>query len=255
MDANKFDQLVSIMKTLRDKNGCPWDREQTHDSMRQYLLEETYEVLEALDERNYLELKNELGDLLLQIVFHARIAEDRGDFNIEDVVSGINEKLVRRHPHVFGEEKIQTSKGVLRNWEKIKLKEGRKSVIDGVPKALSSLLRAFRIQKKAAHVGFDWPEVSEVWQKIREEERELEDAISQNNPEKIQEEFGDLLFSYVNLARFIDVNPEDALRSTIKKFIRRFHLMEERLGEQGKTAAESTLAEMDEVWDAIKKAE
>jgi len=252
LKTSEFERLVTLMAQLRGENGCPWDREQTHQSLRQYLLEETYEVLEALDENDYEELKCELGDLLLQIVFHARIAEERGDFDIWDVARCINEKLIRRHPHVFGDLALNSSEEVVVNWEKIKMKEGKTSVIDGVPKALSSLLRAFRIQKKAAQVGFDWTEVAEVWQKIREEEKELTEAIQENNPLKIQEEFGDLLFSLVNLARFIKVNPEDALRNTINKFIYRFQLIEKKLSEQGKSMEACTLQEMDQIWDSIK---
>jgi MazG family protein len=252
---NEFEELVAIMKKLRGENGCPWDRAQSHQTLRQYLLEETYEVLEALDDQNQTELKNELGDLLLQIVFHAQIADENQDFNIQDVVRGINEKLIRRHPHVFGDMTLTTPEAVRETWEKIKMKEGKKSVIDGVPRELSGLLRAFRIQKKAAQVGFDWNDVSQVWQKVKEEEAELKAAIETRDPAQIEEEFGDLIFSLVNLSRFIKVNPEDALRRTIQKFIRRFQAIEAELKEIGKTPADCTLAEMDRIWDKIKAKE
>lgn len=255
MKHSEFEELVSIMRRLRSENGCPWDRAQSHQTLRQYLLEETYEVLEALDDQDQEELKIELGDLLLQIVFHAQIADENDEFDIWDVVQGINEKLIRRHPHVFGEMKLATPEAVRENWEKIKMKEGKKSVIDGVPRELSGLLRAFRLQKKAAQVGFDWDDVSQVWQKLNEEEEELKEAIETRNPARIEEEFGDLLFSLVNLSRFIKVNPEDALRQTINKFIRRFKLIEAKLNEIGKTPEDCTLAEMDRIWDKVKAEE
>lgn len=255
MASNAFDELVEIMQRLRGENGCPWDRAQSHQSLRQYLLEEAYEVLEALDNQDLTELKIELGDLLLQIVFHAQIAAEHQDFNVWDVVRGINEKLIRRHPHIFGEMHLTTPEAVLETWEKIKMKEGKKSVIDGVPRELSGLLRAFRIQKKAAQVGFDWPDISPVWDKVKEEEAELKAAVASQDAAQVEEEFGDLLFSLVNLARFLKVNPEDALRSTTNKFIRRFQAIEAELKTQGKTPADCSLAELDQIWDAIKARE
>lgn len=251
-EQHEFDRLVEIMQKLRSKDGCPWDQKQTHHSLRQYLLEESYEVLEALDDEDFEELKKELGDLLLQIVFHAQIANERGDFNIWDVVRGINEKLIRRHPHVFGDTSVNSAEEVVVNWEKIKMAEGKKSVIDGVPKELSGLLRAHRIQKKAAQVGFDWDDVREVWKKVKEEEDELREALAANDADKIENEFGDLLFSLVNLSRFIKVNPEDALRKTINKFIRRFQIIEKKLADVGKAPQDCTLEEMDLIWEASK---
>jgi MazG family protein len=255
LNLSEFGTLIDIMARLRGENGCPWDRTQTHESLKQYLLEETYEVLEALDENDIDSLKSELGDLLLQIVFHAQLAEERQDFTIWDVIQKINEKLIRRHPHVFGNVKADTPEMVLVNWEKIKLQEGKKSVIDGVPRELSGLLRAYRIQKKAAQVGFDWENIQQVWDKVKEEERELQEALADNDSQKILEEFGDLLFSWINLARFIKVNPEDALRYTTNKFIKRFKLIEQELAKHGKTPEDSTLEEMDLLWNEIKKNE
>ncbi len=255
LNLSEFETLINIMARLRGANGCPWDRAQTHDSLKQYLLEETYEVLETLDDNDIDSLKSELGDLLLQIVFHAQLAAERQDFTIRDVIQKINEKLIRRHPHVFGDEEADTPEKVLVNWEKIKLKEGKKSVIDGVPRELPGLLRAYRIQKKAAQVGFDWENIQQVWDKVKEEEGELHEALANDDKEKIQEEFGDLLFSWVNLARFIKVNPEDALRYTTNKFIKRFKLIEQELARQGKTPEESNLDEMDHIWNEIKKNE
>ena len=253
MDNNKFGTLVEIMAKLRSKDGCPWDREQTHATLRQYLVEETYEVLEALDEADYDELKIELGDLLLQVVFHAQIAQEAGNFAIRDVIQAINEKLVRRHPHVFADAKIETSEEQKLNWEKIKRAEGRKSVLDGVPKALPALLRAHRLQGKASHVGFDWDNAEQVWEKVEEEIQELADAVSQKDPQKIEAEFGDLLFSLVNYSRFIGANPEDSLRASSDKFIKRFKYIENELAQNNRSIDTASFAEMDEIWEESKK--
>lgn len=253
--AEKFENLIKIMTRLRGKNGCPWDREQSHQSLRQYLLEETYEVLETLDEKNYDGLKEELGDLLLQIVFHAQIASDEKRFDISEVIDIISKKLIRRHPNVFGDAKIDTAEQQSINWEKLKKEEGRESVLDGVPKALSALLRACRIQQKASTVGFDWPDAEPAWQKIDEEINELKEALELKQNDKINEEFGDLLFSLVNLSRFIGVNPEDALRTTTEKFIRRFKKVEEQFEAKKQPMSDASLEELDAVWEKVKSEE
>ncbi len=255
MAQKEFDRLVSIMERLRQPDGCPWDRKQTHQSLRQYLLEETYEVLEALDEEDFPALKEELGDLLLQIVFHAQLAKEEGKFSIEDVVNAISDKLVRRHPNVFGDVVINTAEEQSKNWELLKKKEGRTSAIEGVPKELSALLRAWRIQQKAAQVGFDWDNTADVWAKVEEELAELREAVGSGSRDKIEDEFGDVLFALVNLSRFLKINPEDALRRTVNKFIRRFQQVESTLKERGKSPEDSNLEEMDAIWNEIKKKE
>lgn len=243
------------MARLRAPDGCPWDVEQTHETLRQYLLEETYEVLESIDHKNYPELKKELGDLLLQVIFHAQIASENKLFDISDVIQEINEKLIRRHPHVFSTANIRTAAEQTVNWEKVKKKEGKRSVIDGVPLELPALARAARIQQKAATVGFDWENARQVWKKVEEELQEFKCALTSDQPEAKFDEFGDLLFSLVNLARFIDINPEDALRHTIKKFSRRFHQMEEIIHARGQELSDCSLPEMDAIWDEIKTSE
>lgn len=256
MPHQKFEELVEIMARLRGDNGCPWDREQTHKSLRRHLLEEAYEVLEAIDEENDRQLVGELGDLLLQVVFHAQLAAEAGHFTIADVVQSINEKLIRRHPHVFGDEVINSAAEQVVAWEKSKLhKEGKKSAIDGVPRQLPALIRAYRIQGKAAAVGFDWAEAAPVWEKLDEEIAELKQAVAHGDKDHIEEELGDLLFTLVNVSRFIDVHPEDALRRTIEKFERRFRQVESVFAERGASLSEATLEEMDRVWDAVKMRE
>jgi tetrapyrrole methylase family protein / MazG family protein len=249
---DEFRRLVDIIAALRGPGGCPWDKEQTHESMTPYLLEEAYEVCESIRLADAGGLREELGDLLLQIVFHARLAEERGAFSISDVVSGINEKLVRRHPNVFGNVAIDSSAEQTRNWEKIKRTEGKKSALDGVPMAAPALLRAFRIQQKAAAVGFDWERRGQVWEKVREEIAELDEVIGTGDQERIQEEFGDLLFALVNLSRFIGVHPEETLNQAVEKFIRRFRRVETVLKERGTPMENCTLAQMDGVWNEIK---
>jgi tetrapyrrole methylase family protein/MazG family protein len=254
-----FAELVEIMARLRGQGGCPWDREQTHESIKPYLIEETYEVLEAIDEQDPAKLCEELGDLLLQIVFHARMAEEADAFTIGEVLAAITEKLKRRHPHVFGSVQSETSQEVLFNWEQIKQAErkaatGRRaSVLDGVPRELPALLRAHRLQEKASRVGFDWKEAAEVLQKVEEELGELRGAMEERAGERMEAEFGDLLFSLVNLSRFIAVNPEEALRKTIARFIARFRFIEEELARRGRSLKESTLAEMDALWRKAKE--
>ena len=255
MAGKAFDRLVSIMNRLRQPDGCPWDQEQTHRSLRRYLLEETYEVLETLDNEDFSELKEELGDLLLQVVFHAQLAKEEGVFTIEDVIEGINAKLIRRHPNVFGDAVIDTAEEQTRNWELLKKEEGRSSAIQGVPKELPALLRAWRIQQKAAQVGFDWDDIADVWAKVEEELNELKEASRSGNPDEIEAEFGDALFALVNLSRFLKLNPEDALRRTIRKFRTRFQKVEQVLKSRGKSPEDSNLKEMDEIWNLIKKNE
>lgn len=247
-----FGRLYNIMRELRAK--CPWDKEQTHDSLRQYLLEETYEVLESLDHQRYDELKKEMGDLLLQILFHSVIAQENDRFDLADVIRAINDKLIRRHPHVFGSVEVNGAGEVLENWEQIKMNEpGRNSVLDGVPKYLPALVRAHRVQEKASRVGFDWGNIEDVWKKVHEEIDELKDAHRKNDVRKTEEELGDLLFSIVNISRFLPANPEDALRGTIEKFIRRFRYVEKRFSEQNRNMKSATLEEMDVYWNEAKQ--
>ncbi len=247
----EFEQFVEIVRRLRRE--CPWDREQTHASVRHSLIEETYEVVEAIDSNNVAELRRELGDLLLHVIFHAVIAEQAGEFTLMELVEGISEKLVRRHPHVFGDVKAETAQEVKQNWEKLKLAEGRESFVGGVPREMPALLRAHRLQDKAAKVGFDWDRKEDAWKKVEEEMHELHHAIEQNNPEQTEGEFGDLLFALVNYSRFINVNPENALRQTVEKFIKRFQYIEKTLKKRGKDIGGSTLEEMDALWEEAKK--
>jgi tetrapyrrole methylase family protein/MazG family protein len=249
---DEFRRLVNIIAALRGPQGCPWDKEQNHESMTPYLLEEAYEVCESIRLADTDGLREELGDLLLQIVFHARLAEERGAFSIMEVAAGISDKLVRRHPNVFGDVEIRTSEEQTRNWEKIKQAEGKKSALDGVPKAAPALLRAYRIQQKAAAVGFDWEHRGQVWEKVREEIGELDEVIESGDRERIEEEFGDLLFALVNLSRFINVHPEETLNHAVEKFIRRFQKVETVLKERGTPMQDCTLAQMDRVWNEIK---
>jgi len=258
--AARFTDLVDIMARLRGENGCPWDRQQTHESIKPYLVEEAYEVLEAIDEQDAAKLCEELGDLTLQVVFHARMAEEAAAFSIDDVLAGICEKLTRRHPHVFGDVVAETAQEVLFNWEQIKRTErqksqGRASLLDGVPRELPALLRAHRLQVKASRVGFDWSEAREVLHKVEEEFGELRAAMEGQAPERVEAELGDLLFALVNLSRFLAVNPEEALRKTIARFIRRFRYIEEALATRGRTLGEATLQEMDALWAEAKAQE
>lgn len=250
MALNEFQTFLDVTKRLRRE--CPWDSEQTHASIRHSLIEETYEVVEAIDEANMEELKKELGDLLLHVVFHANIAEETGEFTLAEVIETITRKLIYRHPHIFGDTKVRGTEEIKQNWEKLKLKEGRTSVMDGVPRELPALLRAHRLQDKAAKVGFDWEKKEDAWKKVEEEMRELHSAIERANQDEVEGEFGDLLFALVNYSRFIDVNPENALRGTVTKFITRFQYIERRLKELGKDIHSSTLEEMDKLWEEAK---
>ena len=221
----------------------------------QYLIEETYEVVESIEQKDDENLKEELGDLLIQIIFHSLLAQERNKFCMEDVMNSISEKLIRRHPHVFSETVVSGEEEVLHNWEKIKISEGRKSVLQGVPKSLPALLKASRIQAKASRVGFDWKIYEDVMKKVEEELEELKEASKSNDNDKIEEELGDLLFSIVNISRFLKVNPEDALRRTINKFTKRFTLIEQEITRQGKKLQDATLEEMDKIWEKSKDLE
>ena len=248
---NSIERLLQIMTELREK--CPWDKKQTLASLRYLTIEEMYELSDAILEHNMPEIKKELGDILLHIVFYSQIAMENGDFDFADVVQGICEKLILRHPHVFGDVRVNDAEDVKINWEKIKLSEGRKSVLGGVPKSLPAMVKAFRIQEKVHGVNFDWENSSQVLEKIKEEIDEFEDEINQNNPAKMEEEFGDVLFSLINYARFLNINPEDALEKTNRKFIARFQKMEEFILSDKKSLTEMTLTEMDVYWEKAKK--
>ncbi|MDK2823044.1 MAG: tetrapyrrole methylase family protein / MazG family protein [Clostridia bacterium] len=250
-----LDPLVVVMNKLLSPNGCPWDRKQTHISLKRYLLEETYEVLEAIDEGNMYKLCEELGDLLLQVVFHAALASQEDIFTINDVIIEITEKMVRRHPHVFADVKVSGTQDVIKNWEAIKAQEKGKEVsedlLGSVPKDLPALMHAYKIQEKAAKVGFDWPHISGAWEKVYEELNELEDAVGKNG--KIYDELGDVLFAVVNVARFLKINPEEALLATIRKFRTRFKFIEDKVKENGKNIKDYSLEELDKWWEQSKK--
>ncbi len=254
-----FDGLLSIMKQLRAPGGCPWDREQSKETLKPYVIEEAYEVVEAIDDGDPLELKEELGDLLLQVVFLSELADEKGEFNIDGVIEGISEKLVRRHPHVFGDEKSETAEEVVKNWASIKIDEkrekGKKSVLDGVPVHMPALLRAHRLTEKAARVGFDWSHIDEVFKKLEEEIGEFEEAVSSKNTEKVEDELGDVIFALVNIARFLEVNPEEALKGTVRKFVRRFSYIEEGLEKRGVDIREAGLEVMENLWNEAKREE
>jgi MazG family protein len=255
----KFQKLVEIMARLRSPEGCPWDREQTFDSIKPYTLEETYEVLDAIDRREWTDLAEELGDFILQAVFYAQMASEQKLFEIADALDAINQKLVRRHPHVFGEETAANPDEVLRIWGDVKAKEKRdkgkapEGLLDGVPRALPALVEAFGIASRAAKVGFDWENPDQVLDKLHEELAEIDDARRNGGREEIEGEIGDLLFVVVNLARFFKVDPEQALRKSNAKFRTRFGYIERRLAEQGKTPAEASLDEMETLWQQAKK--
>jgi len=232
---------------------CPWDRKQTHESLKDLMVEELYEAIDAIDQKDFDELRKELGDILLHVVFHCKMADEKDKFDIGDVVYGIQEKLIRRHPHVFGETKVNGSAEVTRNWENIKMQEkGRDSVLSGVPRTLPALLRAQRMQEKAAAVGFDWPEHEDVWAKLEEELEEFRETIEANDREESEKEFGDILFSLVNVGRFWGLNAEDSLRLTNNKFHDRFQYIEQKLSEAGLTPNDVDLAEMDRYWEEAK---
>lgn len=248
-----FGRLLKIMDELREQ--CPWDKKQTIESLRHLTIEETYELADAIIEGDKVKVKKELGDVLLHIVFYARIASETNDFNIKDVIDSLCEKLIDRHPHIYGDVKVKDEEEVKQNWEKLKLKEGSKSVLDGVPVSLPSLVKASRIQEKARGVGFDWDSKEQVWNKVLEELNEFKQESSRQeiDASKLEEEFGDLIFSLVNYARFININPEDALERTNKKFIKRFQYLEEEAKKSGKKLEDMSLEEMDVYWNRAKK--
>jgi XTP/dITP diphosphohydrolase len=249
-----FEKLLNIMDDLRA--GCPWDQKQTLESLRYLTIEETYELSDAILEKDMDGISKELGDLMLHLVFYAKIGSEYNSFDIADVLEGISEKLIRRHPHIYGDVKVNGADDVKNNWEKIKLKEkGRKGVLDGVPKSLPAMVKAFRMQEKARGVGFDWENENQVWEKVQEEITELQHEIEKRDFESAEKEFGDLLFSLINYARFIGVNPEDALEKTNKKFIKRFRYIEEEARKNGTGLKEMSLKQMDAFWDEAKGTE
>lgn len=260
MTGDKFNEFVEIVKRLRKE--CPWDREQTNDSIKAATIEEAYEVVEAIEKKNYNELKNELGDLLLHVVFHTIIASEKNDFKIDDVIDSIQEKLIRRHPHVFGAVKVSGAEDVKKNWEEIKMEEGRLALLDGVPEMLPALQRAHRLQEKASKVGFDWENKEDVWKKVIEEIEEMHEVELQKQNSKetddeklyeiLESEVGDVFFALVNYSRFLGINPENALRRTNTKFIQRFGYVEEKIKSTGKKLSESNLKEMDAYWEESK---
>jgi len=246
-----FNRLLDIMDDLREK--CPWDKKQTLESLRHLTIEETYELADAILENDLDEIKNELGDVLLHLVFYAKIGSEKKAFDIGDVAIAISDKLIARHPHIYGDVVVKDESEVKENWEKLKLKEGKNSVLEGVPKSLPALVKANRIQDKVAGVGFDWEEPSQVWEKVQEEITELNEEIKKGSKDSIESEFGDVLFSMINFARFIDINPENALEKTNKKFINRFQYLELAAKKEGKKLTEMSLKEMDVFWDQSKK--
>jgi XTP/dITP diphosphohydrolase len=247
-----FERLLTIMDELREK--CPWDKKQTMESLRHLTIEETYELSDAILDKDLLNIKKELGDVLLHIVFYARIGSETNDFNIADVINSLCEKLISRHPHIYGDVKVENEQQVKENWEKLKLKEGNKSVLSGVPKSLPALIKASRIQEKARAVGFDWDKPEQVWEKVQEEINEFKHEVETNvSKDKMEDEFGDVLFSLINYARFKEINPEDALEKTNRKFIKRFQYLESEAAKAGKQLSDMTLAEMDVYWNKAKE--
>jgi len=253
-----FQRLVTIMDELREK--CPWDRKQTVETLRPLTIEETYELADAITSGDWKGIKEELGDLLLHIVFYARIGKEQGQFTLEEVIESICDKLITRHPHIYGDVSgeqglvaVKDEEDVKRNWEKLKLKEGKKSVLGGVPVSLPATVKAIRLQEKAAQVGFEWDETSQVWEKVKEEMEELQEAVALKDKARVQEEYGDLVFSLVNYARFLQIDAENSLELTNRKFISRFTRMEQEALAQGKQLADMTLEEMDGIWNSIKK--
>jgi XTP/dITP diphosphohydrolase len=246
-----FDRLLTIMDELRE--GCPWDKKQTMESLRHLTIEETYELGDAILDKDLQEIKKELGDVLLHIVFYSRIGSETNDFDIADVCNGICDKLINRHPHIYGDVKVENEEDVKRNWENLKLKEGKTSVLEGVPNSLPALVKANRIQEKVAGVGFDWEAPHQVWEKVEEELREFKAEVDKGNTDAMESEFGDVLFSMVNYARFLNISPENALERTNKKFSKRFQYLESKAKSLNKPLKEMTLAEMDVFWEEAKK--
>lgn len=248
--ADSFMKLVGIMNDLREK--CPWDKKQTIKTLRQLTIEETYELADSITDEDWNGIKEELGDLMLHVLFYARIGEEMSKFNLEAVLEGISAKLIARHPHIYGDVVVNDENEVKRNWEKLKLKEGKTSVIGGVPKSLPATVKAMRLQEKARQVGFEWEDKEKVWEKVEEEMQELQEAVAQNNTDNIEEEYGDLVFSLINYARFLQIDAEHSLEKTNKKFIYRFSLMEKIAGDSGRQLHDMSLSEMDSIWNSVK---
>ena len=246
-----FVRLLTIMDELREK--CPWDKKQTMDSLRYLTIEELYELSDAILDKDTDEIKKELGDILLHIVFYSRIASETNDFDITDVINSVCDKLIHRHPHIYGDVDVKDEVEVKKNWEKLKLKEGKKSVLEGVPKSLPAIVKSFRIQEKVRGIGFDWDNKDQVWDKVLEEIEELKDDVEEGNQDRIESEFGDVLFALTNYARFVNVNPEDALERTNKRFIKRFQIMENMISDEGLILSDMSLSEMDVFWDKAKE--
>ena len=244
-------RLVKIMEELREK--CPWDKKQTIHTLRQQTIEETFELAEAITDKDWKGIKEELGDLLLHVVFYSKIADEKNHFTLQEVIEGVSDKLIKRHPHIYGNVVVDNEEDVKRNWEQIKLSEGKKSVLSGVPKSLPAMVKAMRIQEKVKQVGFEWSNKEDVWKKVEEEKAELLEAVAGEDTAQIEQEAGDLFFSVINYVRFLNVDAENALELTNKKFIRRFNLMEKRVQENGKNLKDMTLQEMDEIWNEVKK--
>lgn len=248
-----FNRLLQIMDDLREK--CPWDRKQTMLSLRQLSIEELYELADAITDEDYKGIKEELGDLLLHIVFYAKIGSEKQQFTITDVINGVCEKLIARHPHIYGDVKVENEDEVKQNWEKLKMREGKESVLSGVPRSLPALVKAMRLQDKARQVGFEWENREQVWDKVEEETAELKETVEANDKDRMEAEFGDLMFALVNYSRFLGIDAENALERTNKKFIRRFRQMEEMAAGQGRKLTDMDLAEMDGLWNKIKEGE
>lgn len=252
--SHRINKLVSIINTLRGKNGCPWDKKQNFKSIREHVLEESYEVIESINLKDYNKLKEELGDLLIQIIFLSRLAEEKNYFNINDVIETASDKLIRRHPHIFGNIKVRSTKQVLRNWERIKKSENsdKKYILDDIPNYLPALLKAKKVQNKVSRFGFDWKRIDGPVKKLKEELSEFIEAIKSKKKNEIEDELGDILFTVVNIARFYSINPEEALNKTIKKFIKRFNFIEDSLSKKGRNISESSLSEMEHFWNQSK---
>ncbi len=249
--SDEFKRLVSIMDDLREK--CPWDKKQTIQTLRQLTIEETYELADAITDQDWKGIKEELGDLMLHIIFYAKIGTEQNQFTLEEVIHGVCEKLITRHPHIYGDVKVDDAEDVSRNWEKIKMKEGKKSILSGVPKSLPAMVKAMRLQEKSKQVGFEWENKEQVWAKVEEENAELQEAIAGGDKDKMEDELGDVFFSLVNFARFLQLDAENALERTNKKFMDRFTKMEAAALDTGKALQEMSLEEMDSIWNQIKK--
>ncbi|MDH7462543.1 nucleoside triphosphate pyrophosphohydrolase [Chitinophagaceae bacterium 26-R-25] len=246
-----FLKLVQIMDDLREK--CPWDRKQTIQTLRQQTIEETFELTDAITDESWKGIKEELGDLLLHILFYSKIGAEKQEFTLTEVIDGISKKLIFRHPHIYGDVQVNDEEDVKKNWEKLKLKEGKKSVLSGVPKSLPATVKAMRLQEKAKQVGFEWDNKEQVWDKVQEELQELQEVVKENDKDRIEDEFGDVVFSLINYARFLQIDAENALERTNKKFLQRFTQMEDIASEQGKQLHDMTLQEMDAIWNTVKK--